>query len=412
MVSFMKKYKKIIVHSLKSLKYNFKNYMRILAVVIVTFTIILVVLGFRDSVFFNDHKHIKVLPKDLVMVELNALEKESTQVQSFLSSMKNLKDVEQTMYIHSSSNYASNYYQNKVGGFLTFHPYYVDDTFIHLPIYLGSKYEKLKLKDGRTFTSYDKYQDKIVIINEITAEILFPHSSPINEYIHIYTRFGVEEKFRIVGVLEATQFDYECYQEYLDTNHYSTPVYVPRNDMVLDEACDNFTYCFKTTNTTEVQKLRDTFQMNHVTITNVEHNRYARNQYDNFISNVIILFIISLVMVINIQGIFKTVLYTRRKEIGIRRSLGATKFDIFLQFLIECFVILIICIILATILSINILYIMIYLMKDTYLNMSIYFSAYTIIAFFGMAILQCISLSLSTALNAVNVDIIQLLNYE
>ena len=70
--------------------------------------------------------------------------------------------------------------------------------------------------------------------------------------------------------------------------------------------------------------------MNHVIITNVEHNRYARNQYDNFISNVIILFIISLVMVINIQGIFKTVLYTRRKEIGIRRSLGATKLDIFL----------------------------------------------------------------------------------
>ena len=44
--------------------------------------------------------------------------------------------------------------------------------------------------------------------------------------------------------------------------------------------------------------------------------------------------------------------------------------------------------------------------------MSIYFSAYTIIAFFGMAILQCLSLSLSTALNAVNVDIIQLLNHE
>ncbi|MEE0831042.1 MAG: FtsX-like permease family protein [Longicatena sp.] len=92
--------------------------------------------------------------------------------------------------------------------------------------------------------------------------------------------------------------------------------------------------------------------------------------------------------------------------------MGATKFDVFLQFLIECFVILMICIILATILSINILYIIIYLMRDTYLNMSIYFSAYTIIAFFGMAILQCISLSLSTALNAVNVDIIQLLNHE
>ena len=52
------------------------------------------------------------------------------------------------------------------------------------------------------------------------------------------------------------------------------------------------------------------------------------------------------------------------------------------------------------------------IIEKTNLNMSLYFSAYTIIAFFGMTILQCISLSLSTAINAMNVDIIQLLNHE
>lgn len=63
-------------------------------------------------------------------------------------------------------------------------------------------------------------------------------------------------------------------------------------------------------------------------------------------------------------------------------------------------------------LSVLIIYVIIYLQKNIMQDMTLYMTQYTLYACLGMTLCQCLSLSLVTAIRASNSDIIELLNRE
>lgn len=219
-----------------------------------------------------------------------------------------------------------------------------------------------KLKSGRLLENDDiKHYKHVCILGSSVAEVLFAPDDPIGKKIklsgHWYTVSGVlEEKgsqnLNIYIPITCSIFDFQIYSEEVkavydegQTSKYKEFMlmrYYEKNPIteIIIETNDeeNILEAAGLIKGLLLSRHRDTEDFEIV----IPLELLRQKQRTQKIFNLILAAIAGISLIVGGIGIMNIMLATilqRRREIGIRRCVGATKRDILLQFLIECLVI-------------------------------------------------------------------------
>ncbi len=196
-------------------------------------------------------------------------------------------------------------------------------------------------KYGRIFTEKeDELASKVIIIDEDTAFSIFGRKDVVGETINLYMN-GKDYTFEVIGVTNVNE-----------SSFISSMLIIPLNTIldIFDE--DTFTMLYievnDINNVTNIQKeLLRIIAANH----DVSEDSYlsmANFQQVEMIETVMSMFTLFITFVAGISlvvagiGVMNIMLVTvteRTREIGIRKSLGATEFNIKFQFLLESIII-------------------------------------------------------------------------
>lgn len=407
----MKKIKKIIIQTLSNMECYWHEYFSISMILIITLTTIFSLLIYRDTISNEELKYLDDLPEHMVILNTSAESEENMKLEAFFANMRKIKNIRETNYYYEDVSKTSNYYVNEKDSQVSFQKYYVDKDFFRFPVKLNSAYNNSTLLYGRYFNDSDNVNDKKIIISELTSNLIFGTNKSLNQYMYVYTNDLIEEKYQVIGIVSTHKDEYDNYLSGKENNLFILPIYVPQNTLQNYDSLNKITY-FETDKTDEVMSLVNSYDIKNISITDNMKIEKEKKEYENFKNEAFILLLLSIILAFNIQSVFKTMLYSRKKEIGIKRSLGATKIDIFIQFIIETTFVLLLNLAVSLMLSIFILYVIICSQKNITQDMVLYMTPYTLYACLGMTLCQCISLSLITAIRASNSDIIELLNRE
>lgn len=241
---------------------------------------------------------------------------------------------------------------------------------------------KTKLLDGRGFTAEDLSLNRdVIIIDEILAMELFGKIDVASEFltmsyfIHGDSPLDREKTyidFEIIGVISASQYAFKMHKDFyssqmekenfvsyvsniffLNVNFKENNINFPKPQFIytkvknIEESYKNLTMIISANSNYQGIKISSyTFLSNNLIRTLNE----AKISFNLFI---IAVFIISSLTIMN-TAFFS--IKERISEIGIRKALGASNEDVFIQFLFEGLVYGIIASIISTILSITLLF--------------------------------------------------------
>lgn len=220
------------------------------------------------------------------------------------------------------------------------------------------------LISGRYITPQDNLlENKVIVIDEITAEMLFPNKNPIGEKVSFSKLAGIvsshpdieDIECEIIGIIKSNYYK-ELNEEKIINQinnkkerdvFYSTTVYIPETIVKRCFEGDNISYALWNYSDKEdylvsrdvIKREADlTFLSNgsgSFVDEIVDENR-IKSEIQNYRTIIIaITIIMCLFSGINNMNIFFFSIKERIREIGIRKTFGATKTDIIFQFVSE-----------------------------------------------------------------------------
>lgn len=202
--------------------------------------------------------------------------------------------------------------------------------------------KNMKIKNGRNLSSIDlENKSKVCILGSNIVNELFGYTNPIGQTIEID-----RDKYIVVGTLEKQG-------ESMGTN-IDNLILVPFTIEELNEKdtittsyakVKNEEYIKSTTNSIK-NKIKDEFKIaeDEISISSQDSIRNKTENINNYLS-ILLGGIASISLIVGGIGVMNVMLVSvteRTKEIGIRKSLGAKRSDILIQFLTEAFIISII----------------------------------------------------------------------
>ena len=193
------------------------------------------------------------------------------------------------------------------------------------------------MKYGRVFT--DKENElgaKVVIIDEKMALDIFGRTDVLGEKINIYIN-GKDFKFEVIGVTKVSKNSFTISNIIIPLGTYSEIFNTQNIEMLYAEVFD--TNNLKNTQREIIRIIaanHNTEDNKYITVSNMEQVEAIQNVVRTF--NIFLGFVAGISLLVGGIGVMNIMLVTvteRTREIGIRKSLGATNNNIRVQFLIE-----------------------------------------------------------------------------
>lgn len=268
---------------------------------------------------------------------------------------------------------------------------------------------------GRFFSKHECInKENVIIIDNFTSMKLFGVENSLGREIYIGDS-KIVDKYKIIGIMKYP------------SNIWKKNSNIPSFCII---PVDNFIYKFKTTsffeyvyvsikNTEDIYNVSNSI-INFLKVKNniskdvyqienfIKQENYIKNMSDIFIKVVkFIIYIFIFLSGINIMNFMSFNISCRAKEIGIRRSVGASRYDIFMQFVIESCILSL----LLGIIGIIIGGVISHFLKF-FTNMQLKLNILDIFVFLLVYFLIGICFGSFSAIKACRIDPIYILNYE
>lgn len=214
------------------------------------------------------------------------------------------------------------------------------------------KFSSLEMLKGKFITDLDyNMENYVVVISNTLAIKAFNNLDCIGKYINIRNSIGTIHAFKIVGIYKNPVINDEDSTGIV----LSDEVFIPLSTVIDFYNTDNINYIqFKINGDEGAFKKVSNKSINALEIKhNVKNSFFASNsieakkQYTNMINIITSIFLIfGLISIIlggiNLVNILLITIKERYKEIGIRKSVGASNYNILMQFLTESIIITVI----------------------------------------------------------------------
>lgn len=336
---------RIISHALLMVKKTIRNYMLLSVTALISFSVMFVYLMYTDSNIYNKYREIMGSDSQVIL-SINAYSDETIRKMNMLT--EQLKKYEDTNY------YFINYTNaiNTFGG--------QDCEIVVLPNYTWALFE---LDSGGEEDNYGipsrvevngkkeiLLKDNEAIVSKKVYEYLDAEYGK-DKYVNlVFTDKDGNEflrKYSVVGMYEKEE------NNYLDPENNDTgdKIYISDSYITSNSEIINISAIIKSDSANEISKLmRD---MGLACINTFEDKSMAISEKNIVVKNKYIIAIVLFVLLgINLYSSFLNALNERKFEIGIKRAIGAGKFDIMLQFLIEGIFVMVINIVLSVLIGI------------------------------------------------------------
>ena len=379
-----------------------KNYLLLSVTVVLSFSFLLGFLCYTDTKNYNDTKEIFSMPNNLILVYGETDEtsvKKMNVVKQYCEKRKNFFCYEyyeqQIRLLQYGSLVASvNIIPNNIFG------YYQDNsTKIELS---GS--DEISLKENEAVISDELYRILKQSKNNEAVSINIPISLKNGEVYH--KRYTINDTYKTNG-MDDSLFDSD-----VGVTGNVTILIPQDSEFVYDLDYDNISLAIWSEDADEVLTL-----INNLGLAYYSPYEMQKESLETTKNNMNVKFVIALVLFIllgfNLYSSFMNVLTKREYEIGIRRALGAGKTQIILQFFVECFIVMIINILLSVgiVCWLAILYkVTFYWVFDEILV--IYISKYSIYSFLVCSLCLSLFFGFIFSLQSTQIEIIKYLKGE
>ncbi len=379
-----------------------KNYLLLSVTVVLSFSFLLGFLCYTDTKNYNDTKEIFSMPNNLILVHGETDEtsvKKMNVVKQYCEKRKNFFCYEyyeqQIRLLQYGSLVASvNIIPNNIFG------YYQDNsTKIELS---GS--DEISLKENEAVISDELYRILKQSKNNEAVSINIPISLKNGEVYH--KRYTINDTYKTNG-MDDLLFDSD-----VGVTGNVTILIPQDSEFVYDLDYDNISLAIWSEDADEVLTL-----INNLGLAYYSPYEMQKESLETTKNNMNVKFVIALVLFIllgfNLYSSFMNVLTKREYEIGIRRALGAGKTQIILQFFVECFIVMIINILLSVgiVCWLAILYkVTFYWVFDEILV--IYISKYSIYSFLVCSLCLSLFFGFIFSLQSTQIEIIKYLKGE
>lgn len=290
-------------------------------------------------------------------------------------------------------------------------------------------FSKINNLEGRVW-SKKEFEEKayVIVISKYTAELLFPGENPLGKILSI-PYFG---DFTVIGIVnDLKEFKYQKNNTVFPNEEnkvFRLPdadVYIPYSTFLEIVKKKNIDLSYGENIQFVVQKnrfaesIRDAIEKRQFKFELSQLNQnFTRNKVLTNINETLqsynIFFIVIYALSILLSGfiVMNTMFFSikeRFHEIGIRQALGATKKDIFIQFIYECGVFNF----LAVILGISVIVFLVSILKIVLINyFIIHLSIRSILIVFLVSFIQSFLFGLIPAIYATKINIIEALKFE
>ncbi len=319
-------------NAFKGFKHNKIRTLLSLLGVIIGVTSVIVITTIGQSATANIKNSYKSLGLDLVQVNAGFRMRSSSA-----NSIEMNEDFRQKVF-DNIDNIKEIYYSNSVSGQLRFEDT-VSSCSINAVEYGFIEANALKVDKGESFSVSDDVEglQKIILGSEV-SEILFPDMNPIGQLVTL-DMSGITFGFRVIGVLEPKEnmFGSQKSTAYVTRGFYTKKIKPNQNasQMVIKAVSEDV--ASKVASDIEDFAYALTGQDHSISVvsmtTMIENNQATMSTIALLLSGIAAISL--LVGGIGIMNIMIVTVTERKKEIGIRKALGASPKDIKLQFLVE-----------------------------------------------------------------------------
>lgn len=339
---------RIISHALLMVKKTIRNYLLLSVTALISFSVMFVYLMYTDSNIYNKYRDVMGADSDII-VAANIYSNET---------IKELNMLTEQLEKYEDTNYYFINYTNAINTFggqdceIVVLPHYTwalfeldsggeeDNYGIPSRVEVNGKKEIL-LKDNEAIVSKKVYEYLDAEYGKDKYVNLVFTDKDGNEFLR---------KYSVVGMYEKEE------NNYLDPENNDTgdKIYISDSYITSNSEIINISAIIKSDSANEISMLmRD---MGLACINTFEDKSMAISEKNIVVKNKYIIAIVLFVLLgINLYSSFLNALNDRKFEIGIKRAIGASKFDIMLQYLIEGIFVMLINIMLSVMIAIAVM---------------------------------------------------------
>lgn len=404
----------ILKHALYMVKRTLKNYMLLSVTVILSFSVLLGFMMFEDSQVYNENKEILNADNNIVLAYEpvgNEMISDALVAERMKTAVEQIKKTQEVV--------AYEYFQAN-GGMRQ----YSEDLFVNFFVipndipgfYEPLNYRRVKMLDGGEFHIK---KNEVIVTKTLYDIIRKAENQRGNKGEVLDVGFQLNPKMddekiihcRVVGICD------DIYEKDSsdDKEIISCQAFLSQDTFEEDQeklyARKLFVYSDNASYVTDVIEKSGLHADS--TQKQKEQVKYAFASTARY--KYLIMAIMAILLGINLYSSFHNSLHERRYEIGVKRAIGASKFQIVRQFLYEALCVMFVNIMISVVCVINILlcYKVYRLFQTQYQKeWIIYFNPYTIISFIICSIFLSIIFSILFAIQSTKVEIVKYLKEE